>query len=131
MKNTYYITEDTFPTIHRRSQIIRKDVKESHPIENAFKSVQEKNKELEEFNSKFASENAQLQSFTMILKGTIDAAVNGGTEKYKDAFFTATFEKENPKFVNMVKDLKYELNHQIKILAEGLDLHKKKVILKM
>jgi DNA-binding transcriptional regulator GbsR (MarR family) len=69
LKNTYYNTEDTFPTIHRRSQIIRKDVKESHPIENALKTIQEKNKELEEFNSKFANDSEQLQRFTMVLKG--------------------------------------------------------------
>ncbi len=56
--------------------------------------------------------------------GTIDAAVNGGTENYKKAFFNDEFERENPSKVETVRELKDNLIKQISILEEGLILHK-------
>lgn len=132
IRNFYYITEDTFPTIHRRSQIVRKEVIETSPIENAYNAMKEKNKELEEFTIRMRNDQEQLQRFTMVLQGTINAAVNGGTEKYKDAFFNEEFERENPeKLVSLVKLLKEELAKQLSILEEGMTIHKKKCTAEM
>lgn len=71
--NTYYITEDSFPTIHRRSSIIKKVTTELSPLEIAFKTVSEKNKEIKELLVKHDLNNTQnpppLQELTMVLKG--------------------------------------------------------------
>jgi hypothetical protein len=71
--NKYYITEDTFPTIHRRSSIIKTAVVEVSPIENAIKSMKEKNQELLELAIKHDPSSDHLppiQDFTMVLKGS-------------------------------------------------------------
>lgn len=127
IRNFYYITEDTFPTIHRRSEIKRKVVTELSPIENAVSSVRQKNREIEELSIRYReNENEKLSNFTMILKGVIDAAVNGGPQKYRDAFFNPTFEKENPSKVPLVQTLKSELLKQIDLLNVGLEIHRKR-----
>jgi hypothetical protein len=72
IRHLYYVTEDVFPTIHRRSQIIRKEIAESHPVDNALKAIKEKNKEIQEFTARIANGQEQIsQRFTMVLKGAI------------------------------------------------------------
>lgn len=44
--NVHYITEDTFPTTHRRSEIVNKTVVELPPIDNAYNAIKSKNNEL-------------------------------------------------------------------------------------
>ena len=87
--NYYYVTEDSFPTIHRRSEIIQKAEVLVSPIDYALVTVMEKNKEIVQIISKHESGKENISPFTMVLKGVIDAAVNGGVHMYKDAFFNA------------------------------------------
>ena len=42
IRNVYYVTEDSFPTIHRRSQILSTKVTETSPIEFALQSIHSK-----------------------------------------------------------------------------------------
>lgn len=94
--NTYYVTEDSFPHLQRSSAIVQKVEVEVSPVENAIHSIVKKNKELLEIITKFertttattagSSANVNISPFTMILKGCIDAAVNGGVNMYKSAF---------------------------------------------
>ena len=46
LMETVMETEDTFPTIHHRSAIVRKEVTERPPIEVAVTALRGKNKEL-------------------------------------------------------------------------------------
>ena len=68
----------------------------------------------------------KISPFTMILKGVVDAAVNGGTDKYKDAFFNEQYAGENPTKIPVVAALKQELHKQLDILQQALEFHKKK-----
>jgi len=130
IKNTYYITEDSFPTVHRRSPIVRVAGKELSPVENAYKAIKDKNKELRELLVKYDDADktapAHFQEFTMVLQGVINAAVNGGPEKYADAFFSATFQRENPDKQVLVKALREELAKQLEITEQGMALHKRR-----
>lgn len=132
IKNTYYVTADTFPTIYKRSQIVSKEVTETSPIENAVRAMREKNKELKEMLIKHdpsaPAESAPappIQELTMVLKGVIDAAVNGGTEKYKDAFFSPEFAGASGN-KELVEQLKVQLSIQMEVLDQGMKIHKKR-----
>jgi hypothetical protein len=65
------VTEDTFPTIHRRSQIIQKFQTELSPPEVALKTMLEKNKELKELihHFKIAPETEPVGPLSMQLQG--------------------------------------------------------------
>jgi len=130
VRNTFYFTEDTFPTVQRRSIIVRQETTELSPIECAYKTILEKNKELKDLIEKHSPERPPpfppLGELTMVLKGAIDAAVNGGTELYKDAFFNAQFEQENPDKKHLVAVLKEALATQIEELEAGLIVHKQR-----
>jgi len=124
--NTYYFTEDTFPTIHRRSLITKKQQKELDPLYNAWKAVKDKNKDIIELMQILDSNpDSPLNDFTMVLQGVIHAAVNGGTDNYKDAFFNQTYEKDHPQQVKLLRDLRDELVKQLAILEQALQIHKK------
>ncbi len=58
----------------------------------------------------------------MNLAGVIDAAVQGGVEKYKEAFFDGTYLLINPTHGPFVNQFKAALGKQIDILRHGLDV---------
>ena len=62
-------------------------------------------------------------SFTMILKGVIDAAVNGGIKLYKQAFFAPSV--LNTFDPNKIQTLREAVNQQISILTHGMEIHRK------
>jgi len=95
------------------------------PIDNAVDTIQKKNNELLEIITKHENGKENISPFTMVLKGVIDAAVNGGVSLYQEAFFTTEYLKENPDKQAAVTKLKQTLNEQIDILAKGLAIHAK------
>jgi hypothetical protein len=144
ISNCFFITKDKLPTHLRRSEI--EEVKEvtrisfSHqklttttttkqvilsPIDNAIDSILKKNQELLEIITTHENGKDNISPFTMVLKGVIDAAVNGGVSMYQDAFFTAEYAKENPTKQPSVQKLKQALAEQMDILAKGLSIHGK------
>jgi len=122
----YYITEDTFPTIHRRSEIVRHHEVELSPVDNALSVMTNKNIELREMIERYQKgpENSNISPFTMILKGIISADVGGGTKMYRDAFFTQEFAASNPEKLPVVQQLRRSVGTQVGLLEKGLALHK-------
>eukprot|EP01132_Coremiostelium_polycephalum_P004848 gene4848-6043_t len=124
--NYYYVIQDTFPTIHRRSEIIKRYDVELAPIDNAVNTIIGKNSELIEMISKHEhGTESSISPFTMVLKGVIDAAVNGGVNLYKEVFFSPEYLVENPDKKDSVDKLKVALNNQVTILQKGLVIHSK------
>jgi len=122
--NTYLITEDTFPTIHRRSEVIKKVEVTLSPVENAVNSIKDKNKELTLNIQKYYLIKEYASPFTMLLNGVIDAAVNGGVERYAAAFMSTAFIKQNPDKKQLVDSLKEDFKKQANLLEKGLLIHK-------
>ncbi|KYQ89326.1 SH3 domain-containing protein [Tieghemostelium lacteum] len=124
--NYYYFIQDTFPTIHRRSEIIKRTEIELAPIDNAVNSIIGKNVELIEMIAKHEhAAESNTSHFTMVLKGVIDAAVNGGVNLYKEVFFSPEYLVENPTKKDSVDRLKLSLSNQVAILEKCLLIHLK------
>jgi hypothetical protein len=64
---------------------------------------------------------------TMKIQGVVDAAVNGGTTKYEEAFLIDEYLKMNPNDVPFVDKLKNLIADQIPILEVALSVHRMKV----
>ncbi|KYQ90993.1 DOCK family protein [Tieghemostelium lacteum] len=122
IKNHFLFTESSFPTIHRRSEVIKKSQVDLSPLENAINSVSQKNEELDEMVKKYErSPQLNLNPLAMALNGSIDAAVNGGVSLYKDAFFTTVTTNKNT--LDFRLKLVNELKKQVDILGKGLHIH--------
>lgn len=126
IRNIYYVTKSAFPYVQKRSEIIKKHEKESTPCENAIVQIEEKNREIVQVSAKHDVEGAILSNqFTMVLKGVIDAAVNGGTKLYIEAFLNETFIKTNPTLVSNCEKLARLVSEQRHLLEKGLQVHKR------
>ncbi|EGG18369.1 DOCK family protein [Cavenderia fasciculata] len=123
IRNHFLIADSSFPTIHRRAEVIKKEQTELTPIENAVNSVDLKNEELAEMVKKYlANPQLNLNPLAMALNGSIDAAVNGGVSLYKEAFF----EKQDVLDAiskPFIPKLSSALKNQVEILERGLYIH--------
>lgn len=68
-----------------------------------------------------------VSQLTMKIQGVVDAAVNGGTTKYEEAFLTEEYLKMNPNDASLVEKLKNLIADQIPILEVALSVHRMKV----
>lgn len=118
--NWYMVTEDAFPTVHTRSEVIKKIVVETTPIQNAIAMIADKNREIQTVTAK---QEAAGSTLTLVLKGVIDAAVNGGTTLYTQAFLNDSYLQSNPKDISLCEQLHSLLDQQIPLLEEGLKVH--------
>jgi dedicator of cytokinesis protein 3 len=57
--------------------------------------------------------------------------VNGGTDKYKQAFFNDSYVANNPSHAHLIISLKEQLVLQIKVLEDGMTVHKRRCDEKM
>jgi C2 domain in Dock180 and Zizimin proteins/DOCK N-terminus/DHR-2, Lobe C/DHR-2, Lobe A/SH3 domain len=124
---SYIQTKESFPTTRRRCRVVKRREVSLSPVHNAASTVGDKNNELLkhiENVEKDTSDHPDVSPLSMNLNGMIDAAVNGGTQKYIEAFLSPTFLSENPGDENAEQQrlLKQYLNDQLVLLKRGLAL---------
>jgi len=115
-----------FPGILKWFEVVSVDVTLVNPAQFACETVQQKNLDLGRFVREFTSDRTKdLRPFTMILSGTIDAAVNGGINKYREAFFSPEFlaSTEQEGEAASVEVLAGLITELARLLDEALDLH--------
>ena len=101
------------------------DRKEISPIENAIIAMSDKNRELMNLiNEKQENPHISVNPLSMVLSGVIDAAVMGGTDKYREAFFKPTYVEENPDNAHFVDSLRKLIGKTVTICEGGLMVHK-------
>jgi hypothetical protein len=118
--NFYHVTEDFFPTVHTRTEVVKKILVETTPIQNAISMILDKNREIQTVTAK---QEAAGSTLTLVLKGVIDAAVNGGTALYTQAFLNDAYLQAKPSDITLCEQLHQGLEHQIPLLEEGLKVH--------
>lgn len=110
---TVYETRLSFPGIHRESEVINITEYELDPLVNAINSLQERTLNLEDLISVTrVNPQKHISQLSMVLTGLIDAAVNGGTRVYLDAFLS-------PEAENQALDID-DLDYKLVILRESL-----------
>jgi len=115
------------PSQQNRVLIVSKEAVEKAPIVTAVETMEDKNKELQTIIGDHSrSRDLNINPLTMALNGVIDAAVMGGTDKYRDAFFTPAFRQANPELVPELERLERLIATQIEILKMGVSVHRSK-----
>jgi len=125
VSRTYIFAAESFPTNRRRVEVIDKKEVLLSPIQNALSTMINKNKELSEKIESAQTASAgpiDLNPLSMLLNGMIDAAVNGGTQKYIEAFMFPDFLQSNKDEASgrYQQALKQSLRDQIAMLKKGL-----------
>jgi len=127
IRNYYYHTKHALPGILRRTEIIKTDMVEWSPILNAVNQLEVKNQEIltciKRHEGYLEPPPTPVTTFTMILKGTIDAAVNGGINMYKEAFIVPEYEKNNPQDKPLITRLRESIVQQMMLLDKALSIH--------
>eukprot|EP01104_Vermistella_antarctica_P007977 TRINITY_DN1983_c0_g1_i1.p1 TRINITY_DN1983_c0_g1~~TRINITY_DN1983_c0_g1_i1.p1 ORF type:complete len:1550 (-),score=477.61 TRINITY_DN1983_c0_g1_i1:103-4533(-) len=124
MMNYHYTCEHFFPTIHRRTPIVSIRAEEWSPVQCAISTVEGKNMELVRLGDQFKDGQAtNIAPFTMVVKGVIDAAVAGGIDMYRQAFFTPEYTEDNPTDIPHLSTLKESLRQQFTHLEKALGIH--------
>jgi dedicator of cytokinesis protein 1 len=82
-----------------------------------------KNDEIRKLGEQYKDSTANASPFTMVLSGTIDAAVSGGMENYKKAFLSAEYLSKNPNQAANVKLLRDGFTEQLHVLSDAIVVH--------
>jgi dedicator of cytokinesis protein 3 len=113
-----------FPGILKWFEVVSTGVSEVNPAEFACETVQQKNTDLGRCLREYSGDRSKdLRPFTMILSGTIDAAVNGGINKYREAFFSPDFPAGEAGEAVSVERLAGLITELARLLGEALVLH--------
>ncbi|KAI8611425.1 hypothetical protein BC830DRAFT_1231930 [Chytriomyces sp. MP71] len=123
-EKTLLLTSHAFPCLSPRVEVIKTYMIQLSPIENAIIAVRSKTRQLmalyKEYEENAPSETRNVNSFTIVLNGAVDAPVNGGIPMYRRAFLTINYNSTNALHVKM---LSASIDKQVELLHSCLILH--------
>ncbi|KAF5386256.1 hypothetical protein D9615_002431 [Tricholomella constricta] len=128
LEKTYFTTEEAFPTVLRRSEVVHLEVVEISPLENALTEVEQKTKELAALNTKYqalakTSQLVSTNALAMSLNSAVDAPVNTGIASYRQMFFSPDYVARNPERAELVDKLRAAIDDQVRVIDSCLKLH--------
>ncbi|RDB25377.1 Dedicator of cytokinesis protein 3 [Hypsizygus marmoreus] len=128
LEKTYFTTEEAFPTVLRRSEVVALEIVEISPLENALNEVEQKTKELAALNMKYQAlaKTSQLVStnpLAMSLNSAVDAPLNTGIASYRQMFFGPDYVARNPERAELVEKLRGAIDEQVRVIDSCLKLH--------
>lgn len=115
---TYFTTEDAFPTVLRRSEVIGLQNEDISPIENAINDVEMKTRELSTLHIKYSSlartgQPLATNTLSMTLNGALDAPINGGITLYRQAFLTPEYLQSHEDRGELVQKLRDAIDEHV------------------
>ncbi|KAF9264233.1 cytoplasmic protein [Marasmius fiardii PR-910] len=128
IEKVYYTTEDTFPTVIRRSQVVAMEAVEISPVENALEEIELKTKELASLEMKYQSlsnttQEVSTNALAMTLNSVVDVPPNTGIPAYRQLFFTPEYIVRNPDRSELVEKLRSAVDDQVRVIGRCLKLH--------
>jgi hypothetical protein len=119
VEKTYYTTEESFPAVLRRSEVVAVEVLEISPVESALLDVEQKNKELNALYLKYSTlaKAAQVVStnpLSMALNSVVDAPAGGGVASYRALFLTPDYVTSHPERTEFVNKLRGTVDEQVR-----------------
>ncbi|KAK2467786.1 hypothetical protein APHAL10511_000081 [Amanita phalloides] len=127
-EKTYFTTEEPFPTVLRRSEILSMDVVEISPLEMALNEVEDKTKELASLRVKYeglakTAHPVSTNALAMSLNSVVDAPLNAGIASYRHIFFDPSYISRYPERAEMVEKLRVAIDNQVRAIDGCLKLH--------
>jgi dedicator of cytokinesis protein 3 len=118
-EKTYFSTEETFPTVLRRSEIFELQVVEISPLESALLDVETRNKELAALETKYSAlaktqTSVSATALAMALNAAVDTPPDAGIPVYRDGFFRPEYLARNPQTEPLLQKLKAAIDEQVR-----------------
>ncbi|KAF7321412.1 hypothetical protein MKEN_00661700 [Mycena kentingensis (nom. inval.)] len=127
-EKSYFTTEEAFPTVLRRSEVVGLEIVEISPVENALSEVELKTKELAALNLRYqalakTAQPVSTNALAMSLNGAVDAPVNTGIAAYRQTFFDPEYVARYPERSELVEKLKAAIDEQVVVIDHCMKLH--------
>lgn len=118
IEKTYYTTEEPFPTVLRRSEVVTHEVIEISPLEIALQEVEDKTKELAVLHLRYqalakTTQDVSTNALAMSLNSAVDAPHNTGIASYRQIFFSPDYIARNPERAELVERLHAAIDEQV------------------
>ncbi|KAH7923945.1 hypothetical protein BV22DRAFT_1035772 [Leucogyrophana mollusca] len=128
LEKTIFTTEQAFPTVIRRSDIIDGKTVEISPVEIALNEIEQKTRELAALHLRYSALAKTAQAFStnalsMSLNGAVDAPIDGGIAAYRDIFFDPDYLVKFPGRAELVERLGNAMGEQARVIDGCLKLH--------
>ena len=124
---THVTCEHPLPYVLNRSVIIDSAQLQLSPVETAINSLDEKYDALfdlfTEFDSVKSTSQVNVNPLTMSLLGVIDAAVQGGMDKYQECFFIPSYVAGFPHEKENLERLQSSIKRILEVVDVGLGIH--------
>ena len=121
LEKTYLTTEEAFPTVLRRSEVVGVAVEEVSPVEMALQEVQQRTRELEALNLRYSAlaKTGQAVSTTILamsLNNVVDAPIDTGAASSRQLFLTGEYVSRFPDREEQVEKLRAAIDDQVSSL---------------
>ncbi|KAJ7129841.1 C2 domain in Dock180 and Zizimin proteins-domain-containing protein [Mycena crocata] len=128
IEKTYFTTEEAFPTVLRRSEVVGLEIVEISPVENALSEVELKTKELAALDLKYqalakTAQPVSTNALAMCLNSAVDAPMNTGVSAYRQSFFDPEYIARNPERAELVEKLRAAIDEQVVVIDHCMRLH--------
>lgn len=129
LERTYLTTSYPLPGILTWFPVLTTSSYSLSPIENAIETMEKTNANLKKtILQNMNDPSQQISQLTMMLNGIIEPAVNGGTSKYEEVFFTDDYRARHStsKEEAKIAKLKTLIAEQIPLLEVGIQVHRER-----
>jgi len=121
IEKTYFTTEEAFPTVLRRSEIIAVEVMEISPIERVLNDVEDRTKELGGLCTKYSTavktgQSVSTNPLTMALNTAVDAPQENGVPSFRH-FLSNEYITRNPDRLQIVERLRIAIDDHVCVVV--------------
>ena len=118
IEKTYLTTEEYFPTVLRRSEVIQTQVDNVSPVETALLEVEQRTRELAGLNMKYSSLAKTAQQIStnvlaMSLNAAVDAPLNSGVGAFRQVFLSEEYVARHPERAEQIEKLGAAIDEQV------------------
>ncbi|KAI8969583.1 cytoplasmic protein [Trametes punicea] len=128
IEKTYLTTEQYFPTVLRRSDVIHVEVVNLSPVETALLEVEQRTRELAGLNQKYSAlaktaQHVSTNVLAMSLNAAVDAPLNSGVGAFRQIFLSENYIERFPERAQHVEKLRQAIDEQVRMIDSCLKLH--------
>ncbi|KIJ49358.1 hypothetical protein M422DRAFT_161378 [Sphaerobolus stellatus SS14] len=128
IEKLYYTTEEIFPTVLRRSEIIDTANIEISPLEHALTEVEQRTRKITALERKYSAvlktgQVVSTNALTMNLNAVVDTPADQGIPHYRGIFFNPEYLDRHPDRSELVHKLREAIDEHARILDRCLKLH--------
>ncbi|KAI0717219.1 cytoplasmic protein [Cerioporus squamosus] len=118
IEKTYLTTEEYFPTVLRRSEVVSLQVVSISPVETALLEVEQRTRELAGLNQKYSSlsktaQHISTNALAMSLNAAVDAPLNSGVGAFRQVFLSEDYVARYPERAEQIDKLRNAIDEQL------------------